>query len=88
MSAPPAAVDDRVVIRRRLSVKTAPQNTQTPVQEFALGEEAPADSKLMLYLITLAYPKKTRSIDGYVLVASCMLECLCGALFVCSRLLA
>ena len=59
-----------IIIRHRLRAKTAPQHTQTLVQEFVLGEEAPADSKLMVYLITFAYPKKALSVDGYVLVAS------------------
>ena len=59
-----------IIIRHRLRAKTAPQHTQTLVQEFVLGEEAPADSKLMVYLITFAHPKKALSADGYVPVAS------------------
>ena len=70
MSTSLAAVDERVIIRRRLRAKTAPQHAQTPVQDLLLGEEAPADSKLIVYLITFAYPKKALCVDGYVLVAS------------------
>ena len=70
MSTSLAAVDERVIIRRRLRAKTGLQHAQTLVQEFLLGEEAPADSKLIVYLITFAYPKKALCVDGYVLVAS------------------
>ena len=67
MSASSAAVDQRVVIRRRLHAKMVPRNTKKPVQEFVLGDEAPADSNLMAYLITFVC----------VCVCACVSVCLC-----------
>ena len=54
--------------RRRLRSKTPPP-TQAPVVGSDLGAEAPADAKLMAYLITFPHPVRKLSACGVPLVA-------------------